>query len=380
MQTLNEHERNISETSKLVLINYPLVNLDFIEENPIIHIQRKKLVEKMIKVFTNYMKRYIEIPDYLTLIRWFYTQKLLDFHPTDPLLPYNTNYNEGLYYELDKLNVPKSEIKELSTLLNTQIKSFNTNMIGTDTITVNLSQNEYHISYQDTHFKLIESTYEKLRNLYNSNTTIEDKDLFHLRLFNLLCRYETLPAPGYHAAIPTELFDLIKQELKVEHELFASPFNCNKLSYTSAYPDVDKYFGSKGNLFNVYKKIFEKGGSFEANPPFLEEHMTMFSLMITNELKVNKNPLSFVVIYPAWLDAISLKILNESEYNVLPNKIIKLERNKHYYVQSAQYWIKNVNRVANCNTAIFILQNEAGKMKYKISDKLIEDIYKTFSF
>ena len=150
-------------------------------------------------------------------------------------------------------------------------------------------------------------------------------------------------------------------------------------SYTSAYPDTDKYFGSKGNFFQVYKELFKKGGSFEANPPFLEEHMIILSSIIIEELKINENPLSFIVIYPFWEDAISYKMLLDSEYNVLHDKVLLFEKGEHKYIQSSQFWNRlSVDRVSNSKSSVFILQNKSGREKYKVTQDVIDKIVYNF--
>ena len=47
-------------------------------------------------------------------------------------------------------------------------------------------------------------------------------------------------------------------------ECFASPLNHHYAHYFSAFPDTDRWFGSRGSFF----ENFPKEGSFECNPPF----------------------------------------------------------------------------------------------------------------
>lgn len=69
--------------------------------------------------------------------------------------------------------------------------------------------------------------YESLRNAYqiHSGDSQTDQAAFHLRVFNLLARYDALGGPGYQAAIPKSVFNLLKERLGVSHECFASPLN-----------------------------------------------------------------------------------------------------------------------------------------------------------
>ncbi len=79
------------------------LSMNISEESINIHAANKLLIDHIKKYFVTYLQRYVETPDHLISIRWFYTQKLIDFMNIDPLLPYNTDDNEGLYYELEKV-------------------------------------------------------------------------------------------------------------------------------------------------------------------------------------------------------------------------------------------------------------------------------------
>jgi len=380
----SDHQNNVLAIAKKVITQAPNYNYDFPEEPAYVHVNRKIYIDKIIKYFLDHMTRYVQNPDYLIIIRWFYTQKLLDFTHVDPLIPHNTDDNESLFYELEKIGVPFREIRSLQDYIFENIKRFNKNYFNRYfPITVWLTGDTYTFTRERVKFYLKVETYNKLKRLYLINGVNQEDDKFHERVFALWCRYESLAAPGYQAAIPQAMFDLLANELQVNHELYASPFNCNERnSYTSAYPDIDKFFGSQGNIYGEYPRLFEKGGSFEANPPFLEEHMAALSLIIQNSLEstgTREVPLSFVVIYPAWEDAIGYSLLVKSKYNILVNKVLLFDRFAHYYTQSSQYWNKDgSDRKANSRSAIFILQNDAGRVKYQITEKFLDKLIESF--
>jgi len=203
----------------------------------------------------------------------------------------------------------------------------------------------------------------------------------HLAAFRMLCRYQSLYAPGYHAAIPYKTFMVLKQRLSVTHELFASPLNKTLDEYTSVYPDTDIPFGSKGNFFAEYPKLFERGGSFEANPPFLEEHMAALALIIIDSLLRYSVPLSFVVIVPAWTDTVLYHVLTQTKFNVLGNKgngFLSLDRHKHFYRNGADYLHAEELRKSSNRTLIFILQNEAGKRDYPVTELFLNELMDSF--
>ncbi|HLX55262.1 MAG TPA: hypothetical protein VKR58_15065, partial [Aquella sp.] len=322
------------------------------EEPPSVHISRKLFVDSLRKKTVEYLERYKQRPDYLIFIRWICTQKLLDFTNKDPLIPYNKDDNESLYQEISKLRGLQSDYKELLEKLFLLIQGFHIRDIRGE-LSVNLENDVYTLNYGSIFFNLSVSSYDKLRGLHQKEYPGEPEKM-DMRIYNLLCRYEALSAPGYHASIPEQLSKTLRERLGVTHQLFASPFNCDSnLGYTSAYPDTDKYFGSKGNFFEKYPELFAKGGSFEANPPFMEEYLAALSIIILKTMK-SENPFSFVVVYPCWTDAIGYTLLKESEFNVLPKivpeKSLEFLSGKHMYTQSSQYWSKGVDRPSNSNS------------------------------
>lgn len=372
---MDDHTRKILQIAEEVKTKAPLISYDYPEEDCYFHSQKKELIDQIKKKFYEYLGRYSQEPDYLISIRWFYTQKLIDFTHLDPLIPRNIKTpNVGLIAEMTKLHALNEDISAITKFIFDSINSFKPDLYIKPELIVRDFPDRYSFHLGNCKFNLVTETYTKLSKLY-----IGPPDRLNNHIFNLLCRYESLAAPGYHAAIPDELFNILRTNLSVNHELFASPFNCNMSvgSYTSAYPDTDKYFGSKGNFFNVYPKLFEKGGSFEANPPFLEEHVAALSLIIEDTLKTTLKsvPLSFVVVYPSWTDSIGYQILHQSKFNITT---LQYEYNEHYYVQSSQYWLKNKKRTANNRSSIFILQNEAGKIKYKVTPEVLEKINESF--
>ena len=378
---MTSHPDNILNVAERVMKYAPLVSYDYPEMDTGINVAKKELIDNIKNKVYKFIERYSQEPDYLISIRWFYTQKLIDFTHTDPLIPYNDDDNEGLYNELIKLNALPKDIAELKTIITNMINNFDRTLNYADPLNINNYQNNFVYQKKNCKFTLSQSSHDKLYKLCKLYSDKVTDDVIETRIFNLLCRYESLAAPGYHASIPNKIFTLLHQELKVNHELFASPFNCNLElnSYTSAYPDTDKFFGSKGNFFNVYPKLFEKGGSFEANPPFLEEHMAALSLIIIRTLEMSV-PLSFVVFYPLWDDSFGYQELYNSKYNILSDKVLHFERNEHYYIQSSQYWLKGYNRKSNSRSCIFILQNNMGKIKYPVTPEIIDKLSNNFKY
>ena len=341
------------------------------------------MVNHMMDILEQWLNKYSKGNMRMILIRWFYTQKLSDYDPKDPVFPINLNRNEGLWYEILKEKVPISEIPNIENLVQQLSLSFIDRQITDPILDVGYSsyithnRNAVNVHSGGYRTELSPDFYNKLKKMYTETGIGESTDLAK-HIFNLLNRYQTLYAPGYHAAIPEKVFSLLRETLKVNHEVFASPFNNTMSSYTSAYPDVDKYFGSKGNFFEVCSELLKDGGSFEANPPFLEEHMAALAIIIEENLK-REVPFSFVVIVPAWKDTLSYNIFMKSEYNLLPNGYIALERLYHYYRNGSQSFnVKDTLRKSNSNSLIFILQNKLGNLEYPVTDDLVVKLKRAF--
>lgn len=368
----NVHDENIFDFCLKIKIPSFESTISSINSN----IKRFIMVRHIKDLCCSWLEKYMVEVDHLVIIRWFYTQKLIDFHPKDPLFPNCTDRNEGLYHELRKGGVPEKEIIHFENLINQMVRSFNiVDIEDKRNVTILEEGNIIKLCYDNKSFQLNKTYYQ---NLYNQLTDISVNARLS-KMFNLLCRYTTFSAPGYHAAIPVKVFDVLIKYLKVEHEIFASPLNRTLESYTSAYPDVDKYFGSKGDFFHVYPKLFENGGSFEANPPFLEEYMTAFALIAVHYLSKDI-PLSFVVIVPAWTDTILYHIFVTSSYNVLPNKYLSFGRHEHCYRHGSDYaYVNESKRPANNRSFIFILQNKLGQIKYPVTGPFIEEVGLSFA-
>lgn len=51
---------------------------------------------------------------------------------------------------------------------------------------------------------------------------------------------------GLQGALPVSVFEALNRQFGVSFECFASPLNCYFKQFSSAFPDIDGYFGSRG--------------------------------------------------------------------------------------------------------------------------------------
>jgi len=214
----------------------------------------------------------------------------------------------------------------------------------------------------------------------NEGTTVWNGDLhirepvFLSRLFCMVLRYQSLGGESYQAALPDPVFDYLSQELGVKHECFASPLNSWEACgvYTSAFPDVDRFFGSTCDVFCLRQLYGSSGGSFEANPPFTEEMMLVFVWYVEQWMEAESNregaiPLSFTVFIPCWKDTPAYELMRDSRFQ---KAFITLERGEHSYKTGSQHKSTTVSMISYSKTVVFILQNEAGAHQWPVPPDL----------
>ena len=98
-----------------------------------------------------------------------------------------------------------------------------------------------------------------------------------------------------------------------------------------------------------------------------------------NLLANTQDPLSFLIVVPNWMDALSLQRLCSSSY--LTHEHV-LEANVHAYITGSQHNEASVyKRKYNAvhETHFFVLQNEKGKTTNAISPSFIDSFKQSFS-
>lgn len=273
----------------------------------------------------------------------------------------------------------------------------NTNhTVDKEEITV-MRKTDYHVLVYQNDVQMIRNIhFKKLYKLFRINSQqsakLNDSDSrleFHRSLYTLLRRYQTLfgydnnkekikQGCSYHAAAPENVFYLLNKSIGVQHECFASPFNCYFKSYCSAFPDTDGVFGSVGSFFSFHPT----SGSFEVGPPYTEEIMTSTVLHCVNLLEQSSLPLSFVIFVPDWRNPLQKcqEIMEECDFTRLH---FVIEGNKHAFLVGDQHLPSNQQQqsthfVLPFATHIYILQNEKGSEKWKVKANLQEEILSAF--
>eukprot|EP00743_Colponemidia_sp_Colp-15_P006368 GILK01006854.1.p1 GENE.GILK01006854.1~~GILK01006854.1.p1 ORF type:complete len:453 (-),score=67.01 GILK01006854.1:276-1598(-) len=312
-------------------------------------------------------------PDW-ALTRWLMVQKLCETGG-DPLLPYHAEIDSGLWHELVKSvsEVVATKIcRKLATEATScaqELRSFVSRHKHTScekSVAEDKTDTIVLLKHDSCSFTLNRPHYDRLEQEFKGN-----KSTLVARLFLLVCRYETLSGPGYQGAVPPAVWSVLQHHLQTSHECFASPLNHTLPSFTSAYTDTDVEFGSQGSFFN----FSAKEGSFEANPPFIEEIMYAMALKIDNLLKQAEGPMSFVIILPAWDDTPAYAHLLASPFY---NRTVVFRKRKHVYIDGFQHRAKNQIRQSQADSFVVFLQNDAGAAKWPISDMFLRELQSAF--
>ena len=217
-------------------------------------------------------------------------------------------------------------------------------------------------SKSNQEFKLMRSTYDKLKKQYSMHKQ-QWKGLpllFNSFCYSMIQRYDLLDGNSLQWAIPRRLFMFLNKNFQCDTELFASPFNAYFKKYYSLF-DEDKYFGSLGNFFNAPDSKFQSG-CYEVNPPFIEVLFNKISkriICLLQNAELNNEELTFIYIMPDWKDLRGYDIIADNRYC---KKIITMGKGKHYYY----YGDSSVR--ASFNSKMLILST-----KYNVCSDYAED-------
>ena len=197
----------------------------------------------------------------------------------------------------------------------------------------------------------------------------DSADSFLEAAFCTLARLQTLQggsalAGGMQAACPGAAFDVLRRELGVTCECFASPLNCRFVRFCSASADVDRAFGSEGSFFSFRPA----SGAFLANPPFVPATVLAMAARIDELLAdadanadadaERRQQLTFVVVIPRWPDDAGWKALSDSRHATC---VLTLPRSKHCYIDGGQQYGRRATplRLSNHDSSVFFLQSAA---------------------
>ena len=130
---------------------------------------------------------------------------------------------------------------------------------------------------------------------YTSSEILDDIVIEYIYI--LFIRYYTFSSGNNQASVLPSFKKFLKTYFNIKIELFGSPLNTSNNNFGSFFYDIDKYFGSLGNFFNINIKK----GYYQVNPPFDKCLINSIFAKIMDELLISENskePLLFCLIIP----------------------------------------------------------------------------------
>lgn len=240
------------------------------------------------------------------------------------------------------------KIIEHMIILNKKINNLATDkmkQIDNDNIVVKYkkSGDDIHLQLGDDVYKLSENNYKRLVKKYtNKNISVD------YAICNLLLRYTYYGEEKQGICLSANsIYEWVKlNNYQTDAlELFAGSLNSNLPNYCSLFPDIEKYFGSKGSMF-LYKKIY-KYDLLISNPPYLTNVMTSSANIIIKYLSETKKGFAIVNV-PDWRSNLQYKFDNANLINkhikigVLEQKRQDSEYENYQILSSSPYFRKTI--------------------------------------
>lgn len=133
----------------------------------------------------------------------------------------------------------------------------------------------------------------KSYNIINNYTDNID-DLLDQYIFCLVFRYSYMDSGNQQLAVNQHIKEMFKK-CGVNFELFGSAINTLSMHYCSLFYDIEKYFGSNGNFFDIQIE----SGIYWCNPPYDDTIMSKTVDKLVNIIESNKDVV-FLVTIPIW--------------------------------------------------------------------------------
>ncbi len=157
--------------------------------------------------------------------------------------------------------------------------------------------------------------YNEMKSRYNG----DNNDILDNIIWIILFRYQLLSSNNNQLAVIPSIYNKMINDFNLSVECFASAINTSLNYFCSIYYDVERYFGSIGNFFNIEPIR----GVYSFNPPYQYDVISNGIIKIINHMEKTKENLAFIITIPIW-DNEGKKIMldNNMENN---NNIIKYD-------------------------------------------------------
>jgi len=310
-------------------IIYNIVPYNYIEHNNnsnlsiSIHkeILRSIIIKKLIKIFTDTIRtfriknlglifKYNKLEDYVHKWCW---RQYENENIKDVVIPYieNETYDfdefiKEFNYTMKKANITKESIESLIKNVKHLLKKSYLDFINTKNENINITKKRdndivtFKCNYRDEEYKISINNNLYIRLLKKCNVMPSSE--IDNYIFCLIFRYSYIDAENQQLAIHKKIKEMFK-EYGVNFELYGSGINVLSDHYCSLFYDIEKYFGSKGNFFDIELK----SGIYWCNPPYIDGLMTKTAYKLINIMNKTDN-IAFIITIPIWdLETQSLK-------------------------------------------------------------------------
>ena len=240
---------NNNEIIKRILIDY--CSLDEIDN----------LDSKIENIINDLYKCYESILDKLTK----YTNKTIEGHNITVYkneTSYDRNNKKILFYNFNISNINFNICNKLSNIINN--------------IMIPVEQ------------------YNEMKNRYNHNQN--DNQTMDTIIWIILFRYQLLSSNNNQLAVIPTIYNKMIKDFNLSVECFASAINTSLSHFCSIYYDVEQYFGSIGNFFNIEPIR----GVYSFNPPYQYDVISNGIIKIISHMEKTKEKLAFIITIPIW--------------------------------------------------------------------------------
>lgn len=230
------------------------------------------------------------------------------------LINLNNYKNSNYFFKNSKNFVIKKELKKI----NYEYYSF--------TINVNFQIKDNKLKNLLNNIFIPKDVYDRCKLKYTGL-----KKYLDTNLWIILFRYQLLGSNNHQLAVLPRIINKMKLDFNLSFECFASSINSISKNYCSIYYDIEKYFGSKGNFFNLKPK----SGTYSFNPPYQSDIITnginkLF--LFLEEAYKNKKKLNFIITIPIW-DIKGKEIMKETDNGIDYGEfeiVNKIKKNKFF--------------------------------------------------
>ncbi len=185
--------------------------------------------------------------------------------------------------------------------------------------------------------------YNEMKNRYNNQNDNQDfnqDNHIDTLIWIILFRYQLLSSNNNQLAVIPSIYNKMIEDFNLSVECFASAINTSLNNFCSIYYDVEQYFGSIGNFFNIEPIR----GVYSFNPPYQYDVISNGIYKIINNMDKTTEKLAFIITIPIWdNEGKQIMLENNMENN---NNIIKYDDFEIMNIIRASKYFKGLRMIS----------------------------------